>query len=132
MALQVELVSPEDLLYSGQCTQVLARTTEGDIAFLTGHAPFIGVLTPGAVRLWTVDGTQTAAAVRGGFVEVSDDRVTILSDDAEPAGGIDAAQARAEAESARSAAASSPDDDALAEAARYADVRVRVAESRWD
>ncbi|MBV8984761.1 MAG: F0F1 ATP synthase subunit epsilon, partial [Acidimicrobiia bacterium] len=43
--LQVELVSPERVLYSGQASFVRVRTVGGgEIAFLTGHAPFIGAL----------------------------------------------------------------------------------------
>ena len=45
MSLQVELVSPERILYSGQADMVIARTVGGgEIAFLTGHAPFVGAL----------------------------------------------------------------------------------------
>ena len=48
MTLRVELVSPEQVLYSGDASMVVARTAGGgDIAFLTGHAPFLGVLEPG-------------------------------------------------------------------------------------
>ncbi|MEM9714711.1 MAG: ATP synthase F1 subunit epsilon, partial [Actinomycetota bacterium] len=93
--MQVDLVSPEEILFSGECTQVLTRTSNGEIAFLNDHAPFIGVLEVGAVRLWQADGTQTAAAVQGGFVEVSGNTVTILSDIAVPADRIDAAEAQA-------------------------------------
>ena len=49
MALQVELVSPERILWSGEAEMVVARTSDGDIAFLTGHSPFIGALGIGAV-----------------------------------------------------------------------------------
>jgi F-type H+-transporting ATPase subunit epsilon len=99
--LQVELVSPERILWSGEAEMVVARTSEGDIAFLTGHSPFIGALGIGAVSIRATDGTEERAAVHGGFVEVSDDRVTILSDVAELAGDIDvrrAEQALADAE----------------------------------
>ena len=51
MTLQVELVSPERILYSGEADMVIARTTEGDIAFLPGHAPFIGSLGIGPDRV---------------------------------------------------------------------------------
>ncbi|MGH9183924.1 MAG: F0F1 ATP synthase subunit epsilon [Acidimicrobiales bacterium] len=95
MALQVELVSPERILFSGEADMVLARTTDGDIAFLTGHTPLIGTLAVGAVTIRLTDGSQTHAAVHGGFVEVSHDRVTLLSDLAELADQIDEARAQA-------------------------------------
>jgi F-type H+-transporting ATPase subunit epsilon len=101
--MQVELVSPERILYSGEADMVIARTEGGgDIAFLTGHAPFLGALGTGVVRVVRPGGGgEERAAVHGGFVEVSDDRVTILSDVAELASQIDvsrAERARSEAE----------------------------------
>ena len=87
MALQVELVSPERILYSGEAEMVVCRTIEGgEIAFLTGHAPFLGALDEAEVRVKTSGGQETAARVTGGFVEVRDDRVIILSDEAEVEG----------------------------------------------
>jgi F-type H+-transporting ATPase subunit epsilon len=124
--LQVELVSPERILYSGQADMVVARTSEGDIAFLAGHAPFIGALGIGAVTIQTTGGGAERAAVHGGFVEVSGDRVTILSDVAELAGDIDAARARRAAEEAERQVREA--DDAEAEARlRRARLRVELA-----
>ena len=53
MTLQVELVSPERILYSGEADMVVCRTTDGDIAFLTDHAPFVGALVEWPVRVIT-------------------------------------------------------------------------------
>jgi F-type H+-transporting ATPase subunit epsilon len=126
VALQVELVSPERILWSGEADMVVARTSEGDIAFLTGHAPFIGALGIGAVSIRATDGTEERAAVHGGFVEVSGDRVTILSDVAELASDIDAARARRALEEAERRTAN--EDDVEAEAAlRRARLRVELA-----
>ena len=124
--MQVELVSPERILWSGEADMVVARTSEGDIAFLTGHSPFIGALGIGAVSIHATDGTEERAAVHGGFVEVSDDRVTILSDVAELAGDIDVARAREAKE--RAEAALRQQHDAEAEAAlRRAEARLQTA-----
>ena len=71
MALEVELVSPERIAYSGEAQMVICRTTTGDIAFLPGHIPFIGVLATHPVRLQLEDGTEQVIAVHQGFVEVS-------------------------------------------------------------
>ena len=127
MALQVDLVSPERILYSGEAEMVIARTAGGDIAFLSGHAPFLGALGIGAVRIKPVGGGgDEVAAVHGGFVEVRDDRVIILSDVAELASQIDVERARrAEAEAERRMR---DEDNAEAEAAlRRANVRLQVA-----
>jgi F-type H+-transporting ATPase subunit epsilon len=83
VALHVELVSPERILWSGEAEMVVCRTTEGDIAFMTGHAPFIGVLGAGSVTIDEPGGRTTRATVDGGFVEVSHNKVTLLSDVAE-------------------------------------------------
>ena len=71
MALEVELVSPERIAYSGEARMVICRTTTGDIAFLPGHIPFIGVLATHPVRLQLEDGSEKVIAVHQGFVEVS-------------------------------------------------------------
>ncbi|HUF32859.1 MAG TPA: F0F1 ATP synthase subunit epsilon [Acidimicrobiales bacterium] len=126
MPLQVELVSPERILFSGEAEMVTARTTGGDIAFLTGHAPFLGILGIGAVTVKRLDGSESVAAVHGGFVEVSDNHVIILSDVAELADQIDVA--RAEARLAKLERASGGDDEAEAAAAlRRQQVRLEVA-----
>ena len=52
--MQVELVSPERILFSGQAEMVICRTADGDIAFLADHAPFIGALEIGVVRVKSV------------------------------------------------------------------------------
>ena len=81
--LHVELVSPERILYSGEAEMVVCRTVDGgDIAFLTGHAPFVGELAIWKLFVRTPGGDEEAA-VYGGFVEVRENRVTILSDHAD-------------------------------------------------
>ena len=117
MSLQVELVSPERILYSGVADMVIARTAGGDIAFLTGHAPFVGALGIGKVVIRETAGTSVTAAVYGGFIEIKDNRVSILSDVAELASQIDVARAR---EALQRAA----DDD---RARRRAEVRLDAA-----
>jgi F-type H+-transporting ATPase subunit epsilon len=129
MTLHVELVSPEQILYSGDAQMVICRTTDGEIAFLTGHAPFVGSLGIGPVTIRPPEGADEKAAVHGGFVEVSHDQVTILSDVAEMASQIDLARA----ERARDAAEKQviEQHDAGAEAAlRRAHVRIDVVKQR--
>ncbi len=90
MTLTVDLVSPEAVLYEGEAAMVVARTTSGgDIAFQSGHQPFLGGLGIWPVRLILEDGGEERFAVHGGFVEVSGDRVIVLSDVAEVAEEID-------------------------------------------
>jgi F-type H+-transporting ATPase subunit epsilon len=127
MPLHVELVSPERVLFTGEADMVIARTIGGgDIAFMPGHAPFLGALGTWTVDMKLTDGTEETAAVHGGFIEVSNDRVSILSDVAELASQIDTERARRAAESAEKAAMH--DDDVEAEAAlQRAHARLRAA-----
>ena len=127
MTLHVEVVSPERILWTGEAQMVLARTIGGgDVAFLTGHAPFVGALDVHTVEVTAEDGGKEIIAVHGGFIEVSHDRVTVLSDVAEVASQIDVERARAAHE--RAEAATRAGDDAEAEAAlRRAHVRISAA-----
>ncbi|HEY9556272.1 MAG TPA: ATP synthase F1 subunit epsilon [Acidimicrobiales bacterium] len=127
MTLHVEVVSPERILWTGEAEMVSARTLGGgDIAFLTGHAPFVGALDIGKVTVRPAEGSDELVAVHGGFIEVSNDRVTILSDVAEVASQIDVERARRAAE--RAEAALRAEQDVEAEAAlRRAHVRLAVA-----
>ena len=128
MPLQVALVSPEEVVLETTASMVLVRTTDGDIAFQPGHVPFVGVLLPERVRIYGDDGDTRLIAVHSGFVEVSGDKVAILSDVAELAGNIDTERATAAAERARAALVEDPDDSDAAAALRRAEVRLAVAE----
>jgi len=77
--MNVAVVSPEEVLFEGEATQVITRTTEGDVAFLAQHAPFLGALAEGETRVYLPDGTVREFQLTGGFVEVSDNTVTILA-----------------------------------------------------
>jgi F-type H+-transporting ATPase subunit epsilon len=131
--LQVELVSPERVLFAGEADRVIARAVgTGDFAILPGHAPFLAALETHPVRLMMTDGSEDTIAVHGGFISVADDpsgegsKVTILSDVAELASQIDSNRARVAKERAEEAIAKG-DDDAAEAALRRAHVRLDVA-----
>jgi F-type H+-transporting ATPase subunit epsilon len=99
--MKVEVVSPEQVLYSGEATMVITRTLGGgEIAFQPGHAAFLGALTENHTRVFLADGSTEDIAVHGGFVEVSNNKVSILSDAAEMASQIDVERARSAKERA--------------------------------
>ena len=125
--MDVALVSPERILYEGEAEMVIARSAGGDIAFLNNHAPFVGTLGIGKVRITPAGGgPEIVAAVHGGFVEVKNNRVTILSDVAELADQIDVERAREAAR--RAEVAMQREQDAEIEAAlRRAHVRLETA-----
>ena len=126
--MQVELVSPERILWSGEADMVITRTLGGgDIAFLPEHAPFVGALGTGVLTIRPSGGGQDEkVAVHGGFVEVSGNTVTVLSDVAEMASQIDVERARRAKET--NEATLRQDHDTEAEAAlRRAHVRLEAA-----
>jgi F-type H+-transporting ATPase subunit epsilon len=91
--LHVELVSVEREVWSGEASQVIARTTEGEIGILPGHAPLLGQLADGGVvSIYQEGGSPLLAAVHGGFLSVTDEGVTVLAEVAELADDIDTAR----------------------------------------
>ena len=127
MPLNVELVSPERILFSGEAEMVVCRTIDGgEVAFLAGHVPFLAALEIATVRIKTTGGDYEVAAVHGGFVHVSNDKVVVLSDVAELESQIDADRARRAKEAAEQR--QRQEDDTEAEAAlRRANVSLEVA-----
>jgi len=84
--LHVELVAVEEKIWSGEADMVVARTTEGELGVLPGHAPLLGQLAePGQVRIKLAGGEQAVYDVAGGFLSVTAEGVTVLAESATPA-----------------------------------------------
>ncbi|WP_040493142.1 ATP synthase F1 subunit epsilon [Ilumatobacter nonamiensis] len=100
--MQIDLVSPEEVVFSGEANMVITRTDGGgEIAFQSGHAPFVGALVENHTRIYLTDGKIQDIAVHRGFIEVSGGsptRISLLSDKAELAEDIDVEQAKADLE----------------------------------
>jgi F-type H+-transporting ATPase subunit epsilon len=123
----VEVVSPEAVSYTGVAEMVVARTVnDGDIAFQTGHVPFIGALAVWSVEVIKEGGDRDVFAVHRGFVQVRGDQVTILSDVSEAVDEIDVARAEAAREQASAALREDPDDADAAAALTRAELRLRL------
>ncbi|HJD49120.1 MAG TPA: F0F1 ATP synthase subunit epsilon [Candidatus Corynebacterium intestinavium] len=91
-----ELVAVEKALWSGTATAVIAETTEGEIGVLPGHEPLLGQLVEnGVVIIRTTEGEKLVAAVQGGFLSVSSEKITVLADSAVWADEVDQADAEA-------------------------------------
>ena len=116
--LHVELVSVEREIWRGEATSVTARTTEGEIGILPGHAPLLGQLAEGFTVEIVQTGGRVVAAVHGGFLSVTDNGVTILAEIAELSGDIDQARAQSALERSRT-----DNDDA---GVRRAEARLRA------
>ena len=130
MALEVQVVSPERILWSGDAEMVTARTIEGgDITFLTGHAPFVGALEIGKVIVRPTEGDDLVIAVHGGFVEVSNNLVSLLSDVAELRDQIDVGRATDALRNAEAGLRTDPNDAELRAALRRAEVRLSTADA---
>jgi F-type H+-transporting ATPase subunit epsilon len=107
--LQIELVAADRVVWSGQASEVLARTVEGDLGVLADHAPLLSLLVPSVVVITPLEGDMVRAAISEGFISVANNRVSILSEDAFLADEIDAAAAQSELEAAQE----SDDADAI-------------------
>ncbi len=94
---QVDIVTPEAVVWSGEAELLTARTTEGDIGVLANHQPTMAALATGAVTIHH-GGTVTAAGIHGGFLQIYKNQVTLLTDSAKlTEGGLEAARETAAA-----------------------------------
>jgi len=122
--LHVELVAVERTIWSGEASMVIARTTEGELGVLPGHAPLLGQLAEGGVvTVRRDDGDDLIVAAHGGFLSVTARGVSILAETAEISSEIDVERAR---EALRRAEDAGDEPEAL-DAARRAQGRLRAA-----
>ena len=99
MALQLDVITPERRLLSEQADAVTVPGLGGELGILPGHTPLISALQTGVLS-YTQGPATHRLLVSGGFVEVNNDRVSVLADLAEFPEEVDAARARAEREEA--------------------------------
>ncbi|NNG18929.1 F0F1 ATP synthase subunit epsilon [Naumannella sp. ID2617S] len=78
--LQVNVVAADRVVWSGEASQVIARTSEGDTGILPNHSPLLAVLVPSGVEVFSTGGEREVVAVDGGFISVQHNRVSILSE----------------------------------------------------
>lgn len=121
------VVSPERQAFEGDVTSVSLRSAGGDIGFLAGHVPYIGVVRISVCEIVPDHGDTLRLAVHGGFVEVAPDgAVTLLADVVERAEEIDVARTQAARDRAASVSSPEPDPEVEAALAR-AETRLEVA-----
>lgn len=99
--LYVEIVAPDRRVFRGEAESVRAPGMEGSFQVLRGHAPMIAAFEIGPLFVDPPGGERITFATSGGFVEVLDDRVTVLADTVEPAESIDVERAREAEQRAR-------------------------------
>jgi F-type H+-transporting ATPase subunit epsilon len=132
VTLHVEVLMPDQSLWSGEAGLVIAKTIDGDIGVQTGHSPMFGILSPGSlVRVREVPGDENPGdvvriAVRDGFLSVTDNRVSVLASVGELSGDVDVSTARTDLETATAEAGSGSAAEESPEV-RYARARLRAA-----
>ena len=80
--LKVSVISPEAVLFEGETDAVVAPAFDGEIGILTGHAPLMALLGSGMLRL---GGSGQRFNVSGGFLQVINDDVRVVTEQATPA-----------------------------------------------
>jgi F-type H+-transporting ATPase subunit epsilon len=80
-ALQVELVTPEKMIFSGSAEMVEAPGVEGDFGVLVNHSPLVSLLREGEVVIHA-NGAKQRYQVTGGTAEVNEEGIVILAESA--------------------------------------------------
>lgn len=91
--MNVDVVSAEEQLFSGEANAVFARSVDGEIGILPGHQPALLALATAPLRVQTVGGEELVFAVHEGFLEFRENHLTVLADTAERAEDIDVRRA---------------------------------------
>jgi len=100
--LKLEIVTPEEKIYSEDVDMVTLPGAEGELGVYPKHVPVLTTLKPGELRVLK-NGRETSMAVGEGFVEIKGDAVSVLTDMALQAEKIDVAAAEAAVERAKAA-----------------------------
>ncbi len=128
--IHLRIITPTRCMFEDDVEMVIMRAVDGEIGFMAGHVPLTTVLDYGVMKI-TTDGSETKeAVVLGGFVEISDNTITVLSDVAEWPDEIDikrAEEAKQRAERRLNEKASEVDTRRAELALRRATVRLDVS-----
>jgi F-type H+-transporting ATPase subunit epsilon len=129
--IQVDIVSAEGEIHSGQTRMVFAPAKMGEIGIAPRHAPLLSALKPGEVRVEDVDGNEHFFYITGGMIEVQPYLVTVLADTALRGDQLDEAAALAARDEAAKALEGVADETDLAQAQAElaeAEARYRAAQ----
>jgi F-type H+-transporting ATPase subunit epsilon len=121
-----ELVSPEKILLSRAVDMVVVPGAEGDMGVLPRHSPMITTVRPGTIVIYEGGAVSDRIFIAGGFAEVSDNRCTVLAEEALPVEDIDKATAQQSLADAREDISSADSDTAR----KLAETAVAVAEAK--
>ena len=124
---EFELVSPARLLVSEAVDMVVVPGEEGDFGVLPGHAPIISQVRPGVIAIHNEGAVKSRIFVAGGFAEVTEERCTVLAEEAVPVGDIDAGAAEERLAAARTAQQSADSDNEREQRAVMREIRIAEA-----
>lgn len=115
--MQVEVVSSEQHIYSGEASFVVVPTVQGELGIYPRHEPIMSLVRPGTLRL-TVPGEaeEILVAVSGGLLEVQPNKLTVLADVAIRSAEMDQARAEEAKKAAETGISQAKSDEALAKA----------------
>ena len=126
-SIRVEVVCATGVVWEGDATLVVARTTEGDIGIMAGHEPLLAALAPCATQIEKAGGGREIVLVDGGYISVAGDEVSVLSQYARMARDLDPDAVARELEEAAKQVAEDEDDQARR---RYRRAEARMAAIR--
>ena len=134
--LLAEIVTPEAILYTNEVQMVVASTANGEIGILPLHAPIVTTLAPGEVRLRFGDNATDWEyfSISGGYLQVHEDKVIVLADNAVAVSQIDAGRAKESAdlivERLTELPADADERDEMIRDLDWAKTQIRIAERR--
>lgn len=132
MAVNVEVITPQQVVYSGEVDMISVPGSDGMMGIMRGHAPLISTLDIGELVLHE-GSEQSYIVISGGIVEVRPDKVTVLADVGESAEDIDIERAEAALARAQQSLAENPPAEhraPLLESLRRSNLRLKVARKR--
>lgn len=132
--LKLEIVTPEKKVLDTEVDTVTIPTASGEAGIMTNHAPMVSALKPG-ILAYSAKGSTEKLVIESGFVDINDNRVSVLTDAADAAGEIDVDAARSEKEAAEkelAASATAPVEEtaAIRERIEAANARIQLAANR--
>jgi len=101
--MQLDIITPEKVLFSADAQMVVVPGTLGDFGVLDGHAPFISTIRPGVITIDTRSGEKRLVSIVGGIAEVVPEHCTILAEMAEECTSLTAGDAQGRIDSAKAA-----------------------------
>jgi F-type H+-transporting ATPase subunit epsilon len=127
-SLHLTVITPAKAVYDAAASAVVAPAFDGEVGVLPGHAPMLALLGTGELRITTADGNRKKLAVRGGFLQVNHNKVTVLTPESIAAEDVKLDAVNTEAQKLETEQAAKPEEKAaLDNRKQWAKVRQKIA-----